>query len=237
MPTTGCRLDPAPNVRQVILDMGVMMLVGLALGACSLDSFANQPTPAPIVVTVLVTAAPTAEAPTVAAVAPTEPAAPTPTPEAAPTAAPSATPDVAPTPTLEPLISNAPPTPTLEPLISNTIPTDTIYGDELAFQVLANDPAAGPNNGDGIASVTFQVYGPGGELVYERTERNALYCAFGGGDNGQDCNVWRFSEHGNQWPGGAALEDGASYRLATTTRSQSGQIATQELEFTIQLGQ
>lgn len=161
-------------------------------------SFPNQPTPAPIVVTVLVTATPTAEAPTVAAVAPPEPAAPTPTPEAAPAAAPSATPDIAPTPTLEPLdleraastTPDAPPTPTLEPLISNAIfKTDTIYGDELAFQVLANDPAAGPNNGDGIASVTFQIYGPGGELVYERTERNALYCAFGGGDNGQDCNV------------------------------------------------
>jgi hypothetical protein len=127
------------------------------------------------------------------------------------------------------------PTPTLAPLEANTIPTDSIYGDELAFQTLANDPSAGDDNGAGIANVTFTIVNSQGDIVYEHTENNPSYCAFGGGDDGQDCNVWRFSEHNGAWPSGAPLENGGTYRLQATINARNGQQLTQELVFTIQL--
>jgi hypothetical protein len=125
------------------------------------------------------------------------------------------------------------PTPTLEPLVSNTFPSGTEFGDDLFFQANANDPGVGPNDGDGIATVKFEIFGPNGDLVHTQTERNSLFCAFGGGDNGQDCNHWVFSEHNNQWPNGTPLENGGTYRLVATFTSTRGQISTQELTFTI----
>jgi hypothetical protein len=71
--------------------------------------------------------------------------------------------------------------------------------------------------------------------VYEHPENTARYCAFQGGENGQPCNIWRFSEHGGQWPSGRPVENGAAYRLFVIVEADSGQQATQQLEFTIQL--
>jgi len=128
-----------------------------------------------------------------------------------------------------------PPTPTIEPPDANTIPDDGEYEDELPFRTAANDPSVGQDNGDGIESVTFQFFGPDGQEVYNHTERNPRYCAFGGGDNGQPCTVWRFSEHNNQWPGGVPVRSGGAYTLKTTVKATSGQEVAQELNFTIQL--
>ena len=127
------------------------------------------------------------------------------------------------------------PTPTLEPLVSNTFPSGTEFGDDLFFQANANDPSVGPNDGDGIATVKFEIFGPNGERVHRQTEQNSLFCAFGGGDNGQECNHWVFSEHDNRWPNGTPLENGGTYRLVATFTSTSGQSSTQELTFTITL--
>ena len=62
---------------------------------------------------------------------------------------------------------------------------------------------SGSTDGAGIESVTFIIRDETGKKVHERTERNAGYCVFGGGE--PDCTVWRFSEHGDKWPGGAGL--------------------------------
>ena len=139
-----------------------------------------------------------------------------------------------PTPTLEQLGSNTLPTPTLEPLVSNTIPGNGNQFDTLPFVTTANDPAAGPNNGDGIASVTFQFFGPDANLVFEQTETNAQFCAFGGGDNGQDCTSWVFSQHGNRWPNGNEATPGG-YTLKVTVRGTRGQVAEEQRLITLDL--
>lgn len=205
----------------------LLALAALALAGCGGTSISDA-TPVPIVITVVVTAAPDATF--------------------APTAAPAETTEAAPTPTLDPLVSKTvptglpasptptlgPPTPTLEPLVSNTIPGDGNQFDQLPFNTTANDPGVGPNNGDGIASVTFQFYGPDNKLAYEHTEKTPQYCAFGGGDNGQDCNQWIFSEHHNQWPDGSPATPGG-YRLVATVRGTRGGTTVDERNITLDL--
>jgi hypothetical protein len=117
----------------------------------------------------------------------------------------------------------------------NTFLTTESSGDQLSFQAEAHDTSVGVEDGAGIVRVTFQFYNRQGQEVYERIENTARYCAFSGGENGQPCNIWRFSEHGGQWPSDSPVENGATYRLLVTAEGQSGQRATQRLEFTIQL--
>ena len=127
------------------------------------------------------------------------------------------------------------PTPTLEPLVSNSFPSGDTFGDELQFQTIASDPSVGSDNGAGIESVTFYIVDSQGNKLHERSEKTPLYCAFGGGDDGQNCNVWRFSEHNDQWPNGTPVENGASYKLQVIVKAKNGQQTQQELSFTIQL--
>lgn len=177
-------------------------------------STVNGPTPMPSVVP----AQPTATlAPLEANTIPTVPATNTSEPTAAP---PSSTP--------------APPTATLAPLEANTIPESGEFEDELPFNTTANDPSIGSNSGDGIANVTFQFFDPDGNLVYTRTENNSLYCAFGGGDNGQDCDHWLFSEHQNQWPNGKPAQSGL-YTIVVTIRGVNGGTLRNERQATLDL--
>lgn len=90
----------------------------------------------------------------------------------------------------------------------------------LVFQVRAS--AQGGDDGAGIDRVDLRILKDGQE-VYQRTERNAAYCAFGGGE--PDCNVWVFAQHGNTWPGGQPLESG-SHLLQAIVYAKNGQTAT-----------
>jgi hypothetical protein len=81
-----------------------------------------------------------------------------------------------------------------------------VFGDKIVFQAEVFDKEAGQFDGAGIDYVTFTIRDESGEKVHERTERNAGYCVFGGGE--PDCVVWRFSEHGGSWPGGASVQPG-----------------------------
>ena len=169
------------------------------------------------------------DAPSIASAEPTASAAAMPAP--APTALPSNTPaPTAPPPSATP----APPTATLAPLEANTIPDDGEFDDELPFNTTANDPSVGSNSGDGIANVTFQFFGPDGNEVYSRTENNTLYCAFGGGDNGQDCDRWIFSEHQNQWPNGNPAQSGP-HTIVVTIHGVHGGTARNERQATLNL--
>ena len=182
-------------------------------------------------------------APSIATAEPTVSAAatPTPVPSATNAPAPSATPTPvpsatnAPAPTAPPP-SNTPaqPTATLAPLEANTIPEGGEFDDELPFNTTANDPAVGSNSGDGIAKVTFQFFGPDGNQVYSHTENNTLYCAFGGGDNGQDCDRWIFSEHQNQWPNGNLAQSGP-HTIVVTIHGIHGGTARNERQATLNL--
>ena len=86
------------------------------------------------------------------------------------------------------------------------VSTPMIFRDRIVFQAEVFDKDAGHTDGAGIESVTFIIRDETGTKVHERTERNAGYCVFGGGE--PDCTVWRFAEHGNQWPDGARLQPG-----------------------------
>lgn len=229
----------SPSYRLVVLP-----LAALVLAACG-GGVAETSTPASVV-TVVVTATPTeatgasAETsivePTATATLAPEPAdTPEPTPTLAPLEANTIPTDFATAEPQPPDSTPEAPTPTLVPLEVNTFPTGDVFGDELQFQALASDPSAGADNGAGIADVTFRVVDGQGRTVHERVERNPLYCAFGGGDNGQDCNVWRFSENGGAWPSGIPVENGGAYRLQVTVRTTGGRETSQELPFTIQL--
>jgi hypothetical protein len=199
------------------VDSAVATAVAQTVGAAKLA----EPSPSPLATGVPATVV--AVTPTVQQIPPTAtPAPPTDTP------APPAETAIPPTDT------PAPPTPTLEPPIANTIPNDHDYEDELPFSTTANDPRVGQNNGDGIESVTFQFFGPGGQEVYTHKEMNPLYCAFGGGDDGQDCDSWRFSEHDNRWPNDRPAQPGA-YTLVVTIQAKRGGVATDARHFTLSL--
>jgi hypothetical protein len=201
----------------------------LALAACDSVPLGAAPTAAPSITTA---AAPSAEIPPTAPLPSSTPA---PEPSATPVPIPTEPPPSPPTPTAPPPSSTpAPPTPTLAPLDANTIPEGGEFDDELPFNTTANDPAVGSNSGDGIANVTFQFFGPDGNEVYRRTENNSLYCAFGGGDNGQECNRWIFSEHNNQWPNGNPAQSGL-HMIVVTINGVRGGTARNERQATLNL--
>lgn len=81
-----------------------------------------------------------------------------------------------------------------------------VFRDRIVFRVEVFDNSVGQTDGAGIATVSFTITDPNGETVHEHIERNAGYCVFGGGE--PDCEIWRFSEHGNKWPSGAGLRNG-----------------------------
>ena len=81
-----------------------------------------------------------------------------------------------------------------------------VFRDKIVFQAEVFDKNVGQYDGAGIESVTFTIRDETGKKIHERTERNAGYCVFGGGE--PDCTVWRFAEHGDKWPGGADLRPG-----------------------------
>ncbi len=81
-----------------------------------------------------------------------------------------------------------------------------VFGDKIVFHLQVYDPGTGSQeNGAGIQTVDIFIFDPDGQTVQQRTERNPKYCAFSGGDNGEPCNVWAFSEYGNTWPNGQAV--------------------------------
>lgn len=98
---------------------------------------------------------------------------------------------------------------------------DTVK-DALVFQVKAS--ANSGNDGAGIDRVDLRIFKEGQE-VYQRTERNAAYCAFGGGE--PHCNIWVFAEHENSWPDGRPVESGP-HLLQATVYAKNGQTTTVE---------
>lgn len=104
---------------------------------------------------------------------------------------------------------------------SGTVQDGTVvFRDSVVFQVEVFDRNVGQYDGAGIRDVTFKISDETGNVVHQRTERNAAYCVFGGGE--PDCVVWRFSEHGYRWPGSADLRYGV-HTVTIDIVPQSGQ--------------
>jgi hypothetical protein len=104
---------------------------------------------------------------------------------------------------------------------------DSFVNDALVFQVRAT---AGHNDGDGIANVDLRIIGPSGQ-VYQRTENDPHYCAFGGGE--PNCNIWVFAEHSYTWPNGQPIEPG-THILRATVNASNGQSTMVETTVEIQ---
>lgn len=81
-----------------------------------------------------------------------------------------------------------------------------VYRDRIVFQAEVFDATIGARDGDGIENVTFTILGPTGDLVHERTEDNAGYCVFGGGE--QECDELSLTQDSPLWPGGAPISSG-----------------------------
>ena len=109
--------------------------------------------------------------------------------------------------------------------------TYAAIGNALAFQVEAFDPAYGSRDGDGIEEVNLEIFGPDGGKVYGRTERNAAYCAFAGGE--PDCNIFEFTVDDSRWPDTDNVVRAGPHRLFATVYAEDGRTAT--VEMTVQL--
>jgi len=105
---------------------------------------------------------------------------------------------------------------------------------ELVFRVVAYDPSAGDNDGDGIDRVEMRVLDPDGRVVHERTERTAGYCLFGGGE--PDCTVWQFARNNYRWPDGAPIASGL-HTLQATAYARGGGAARVEAQISLELTQ
>jgi hypothetical protein len=94
---------------------------------------------------------------------------------------------------------------------------EVVFKSPLWFSVLAYVPSPDGNDRDGagIAQVQFSITGPttSGEsdIIYERTEQNAAYCVFGGGE--PDCEAWDFAANDNRWPNGEPVQFGENYHV------------------------
>lgn len=108
--------------------------------------------------------------------------------------------------------------------------TDTTVNGALVFQVEAYDPDRGTSDGAGIDSVDLQIF-RNGQKVYERTERNAGYCAFSGGE--PDCRIWVFADRKNQWPDDRPIEFGP-HLLRAQVNAKNGQKKVIELQVDLQ---
>ncbi len=98
------------------------------------------------------------------------------------------------------------------------------FQDRISFELAVFDPAAGKTNGAGITAVDMHVIDPAGTTVFQRTDLNTRYFAFGGGE--PDCTVWNFGEHGDTWPDGAPVCAGTDYQafmqVNTTDAAKNG---------------
>lgn len=138
-----------------------------------------------------------------------------------------------PQPTDIPVPPTAPPEPTEPPIAysdvnfsGNPVPGDEVGGkiqiagaelnenqalvvrSFLSIRVFARFPDSATQDGAGVDNVQIAIGNDQtGDLVQQRIERTAGYCAFGGGE--PDCVPWVFAEQNNQWPNGQPIADGS----------------------------
>jgi hypothetical protein len=99
-----------------------------------------------------------------------------------------------------------------------TIPP--VFRDKVAFRVEAYDIRFGNSDGAGIKTVNITIRDENDNIVHQRLEQNAGYCAFGGGE--PDCNVWIFADQDYRWPEGQPIANN-TYRVTFDITPQDGQ--------------
>lgn len=108
-----------------------------------------------------------------------------------------------------------------------------VFRDRMVIRVEVFDARVGLRDGDGIQNVTFRVIGDNGAgpVLYERTERQAGYCIFGGGE--PDCNVLFFSAQNRHWPGTNTPINNAIYLLEIDILARNGDQTQWRVRFDI----
>ncbi len=92
--------------------------------------------------------------------------------------------------------------------------------DALVFEVHANDPNWGPDNGDGIQRVDMSILDANGTVLYARSHVTynsppaPVYCAWG---DYSACGAWVFKDKYNLWPNGQPIQNGAHTLKAVVT--------------------
>jgi hypothetical protein len=74
---------------------------------------------------------------------------------------------------------------------------DLITDDHYLFRFQVKDTSQGDFDGAGIVSVRFVVSDQNGNVIYQRTENNAAYCIFGGGE--PTCDAWVMEDGRYRW--------------------------------------
>lgn len=123
------------------------------------------------------------------------------------------------------------------PLVANIVQTgpgitDSMVNGALVFQVEAFDPDRGFGDGDGIRNVDLRIVDANGREVYQRTENNAAYCAFAGGE--PHCNIWYFGDNGDAWPSGEAVRYGEPYLLRGIASAEDRRTVSVEMRVIIE---
>jgi hypothetical protein len=178
---------------------------------------------------------------------------------APPTEAPLPT-ETPPAPTDIPVPPTAPPEPTEAPIAytdvnfsGNPVPGEEVGGhiqiagaqlndnnvpvvhSFLAIRVFARFPASAAHDGDGVEQVRIVLTNDEtGEIVQDRPEQTAGYCAFQGGE--PDCVLWVFAEHDNKWPKGQPITDG-TYRVDVTITPRAENNPTVNWNFQFEVAQ
>jgi hypothetical protein len=98
---------------------------------------------------------------------------------------------------------------------SNFVTTD------LVFQVRAFHTGYGNDDGDGIDRVELRILNDQNQVVYQKTENTAAYCAFGGGE--PDCATLPLQQIDNGF-----------YTLQATAYAEDGQTASVSTEIEVQ---
>lgn len=142
-----------------------------------------------------------------------------------------------------PSVAVAPPAPPPPPTSDNSTPDGTFpesfvweadFDSQFFVRFYVHDTINGDSDdGDGITEVNFQVLDDTGKLVYERTERQAGYCIFGGGE--PNCNPWVLEDFVYKWSaGGEAVKEG-EYKLLIVVVADSAEQGNWNYDVTIDL--
>ncbi len=108
---------------------------------------------------------------------------------------------------------------------------------DLTFRLIAYRDNGPKTDGAGIQQVEFRICrndcNNDTNVVYRRTEQNAAYCAFGGGE--PNCTIFHFTR-GVNWPGANTPVQSGNYVVEARVRPKEGNAFWQgQLEFKISL--
>jgi hypothetical protein len=107
-----------------------------------------------------------------------------------------------------------------------------VFRGKVVFQVEVFDPNIGSQDGDGIQDVKITIRDDD-KVVHERTEKEAAYCVFGGGE--PDCNVWGLADHDYKWPGGDPIINYRTYNVDIVITPEEGEAEIWRWSFMVEL--